>query len=171
MIKKFAIFLVIVLVIAFSKSAIAGDVSGIRFWQDPEKTRLVFDLSEAVDYKLFTLENPHRLVIDIEKSQLKTDIGQVEIPKPLVQSIRSSRSNDTLRIVMDLQNGVTAKDFTLKPYQRYGHRLVVDLADAEADAKKTVVISAEAALKNKNRDIIIAIDPGHGGEDPGALGG
>ncbi|TQV87225.1 AMIN domain-containing protein [Aliikangiella coralliicola] len=148
--------------------AFAGDVSGIRFWQDPEKTRLVFDVDEEVDYKLFTLDDPYRLVVDIQKAKLKTDLSRIEIPKQLVSKIRSSQKADKLRIVIDLKNGVTTKHFALKPFQSYGHRLVVDLRDK--NGKKQVVKTASSVLKNKNRDIVIAIDAGHGGDDPGALG-
>jgi N-acetylmuramoyl-L-alanine amidase len=152
-----------------TKSAFASDVSGMRFWQDPEKTRLVFDVSEAVQYKLFTLEKPYRLVVDIQKANLLADVSKIELPKQLVNKIRASQQKDKLRIVIDLKNGVTTKHFALKPFQSFGHRLVVDLRDK--DAKKEVLKTASSAMQEKNRDIIIAIDAGHGGEDPGAPGG
>lgn len=151
-----------------SPSVFAGDVNGIRFWQDPEKTRLVFDLGASVKYQVDTLANPYRLSIDINKGSLKTDIGKITLPNKLVKKIRHSQTKDNLRVVLDLKNDVVAKDFTLKPFQNYGHRLVIDLR--EKGAKKQVVKTAESAIKNKDRDIIIAIDAGHGGEDPGAIG-
>ncbi len=147
---------------------LASQIKGVRFWQDPEKTRLVFDVNQKINYKLFALESPHRLVIDFKDTQLKVNLNNVDIPKALVKGIRSSKNKQKLRIVIDLANGVTAKDFTLKPYQNYGHRLVVDLKDK--NAKKTVIKTAESAIREKNRDIVIAIDAGHGGEDPGAIG-
>ena len=146
----------------------ANEVKGIRFWQDPEKTRLVFDVSESIDYKLFALENPHRLVVDFKDTDLKVDIDAIQIPQELVTGLRASDSDGKLRVVLDLKSGVTTKDFTLKPYQNYGHRLVVDFRDK--GAKKQVVKTASDAIKDKQRDIIIAIDAGHGGEDPGAIG-
>ncbi|WP_444997332.1 N-acetylmuramoyl-L-alanine amidase [Aliikangiella sp. IMCC44359] len=162
------ITITILLITLTLPNVFAGDVKGIRFWQDPEKTRLVFDVSESVKYKLFTLDEPYRLVVDIEDAQLKMNIAKVEIPNQLVKEIRSSQQEQTLRIVIDLKKGVSTKDFTLKPFQDYGHRLVVDLRDK--NAKKQIVKTAASAIKEKNRDIIIAIDAGHGGEDPGAIG-
>jgi len=150
------------------QQSLAGEVKGIRFWQDPEKTRLVFDVSESIKYKIFSLPEPHRLVVDFSDTSLKVDLENIEIPEALVTGIRSSKANGKLRVVIDLKKGVTTKDFTLKPYQNYGHRLVVDLRGK--DAKKKVVKTASDAIKTKNRDIIVAIDAGHGGEDPGAIG-
>jgi N-acetylmuramoyl-L-alanine amidase len=147
----------------------ASDINGIRFWQDPEKTRVVFDLSENIDYKLFTLANPSRLVVDIKQSSLRTDVTKIDLPESLVGGIRSSVKNGDMRVVIDLKKSVTTKDFTLKPFQEYGHRLVIDLVPK--DSRKKVVKTAEQHNANQNRDIIIAIDAGHGGEDPGAPGG
>ncbi len=146
----------------------ASDINGIRFWQDPEKTRVVFDLSEKIDYKLFTLSNPSRLVVDISQSTLKTDVSKIDLPQALVGGIRSSSKDGDMRVVIDLKKSVTTKDFTLKPYQKYGHRLVIDLVPK--DSRKKVVKTAQDH-NSKQRDIVIAIDAGHGGEDPGAPGG
>ncbi len=153
----------------FTNNVFASDVNGIRFWQDPEKTRIVFDLSDDVKYKIFTLPNPSRLVIDIKQSVLKADLSKIDLPKSLVSRIRNSNKSGTLRVVLDLKKSVTTKDFTLKPFQKYGHRLVVDLKPK--GSKKKVVKTVENTVKNRNRDIVVVIDAGHGGEDPGAPGG
>ncbi len=153
-----------------SFSAVAGtaNVNGIRFWQDPEKTRLVFDVSKSVKYNLFTLNNPYRLVIDITDAALKTKLDKIDIPPRLIKKIRSSRQKNKLRLVIELKNKITTKDFTLKPFQNYGHRLVVDLQDSVG--RKQAIKTVSSRTLSKNRDIIIAIDAGHGGEDPGASG-
>lgn len=153
----------------FANGTFASNVNGVRFWQDPEKTRLVFDLSDDVKYKIFTLPNPSRLVIDIKQSVLKTDLSKIELPISLVSQIRNSDKSGNLRIVLDLKKSVTTKDFTLKPFQKYGHRLVVDLKPK--GSKKKVVKTVENTVKNRNREIVVVIDAGHGGEDPGAPGG
>lgn len=147
----------------------ASDVNGIRFWQDPEKTRIVFDLSDDVNYKIFTLASPFRLVVDIKQSSLKADITNIELPPSLVSRIRASAREKNLRVVIDLKKSVTTKDFTLKPYQKFGHRLVVDLKPK--GSKKKITKTVDERSKNGKRDIVIAIDAGHGGEDPGAPGG
>jgi len=153
----------------FIPEILASDINGVRFWQDPEKTRVVFDLSDDVKYKVFTLSDPSRLVVDIDGSALKTDLSNVELPKSLVSQIRSSVKSKNLRVVIDLKKSVTTNDFTLKPFQKYGHRLVVDLKPE--DSKKKIVKTVKSAVKNSNRDIVVVIDAGHGGEDPGAPGG
>lgn len=155
--------------LALIPELLASDINGIRFWQDPEKTRVVFDLSDDVKYKVFTLSKPSRLVVDIEKSSLKTDLSSVELPKSLVSDIRSSNKSKNLRVVIDLKKSVTTKDFTLKPFQKFGHRLVVDLRPK--DSKKKVIKTVKNTVKDNNRDLVVVIDAGHGGEDPGAPGG
>ncbi|MET1256632.1 N-acetylmuramoyl-L-alanine amidase [Aliikangiella maris] len=162
------IYICLAIILSGHLKLLAGEVKGIRFWQDPEKTRLVFDVSESVNYQVFTLDNPYRLVVDIDNGELKTEVSDIDVPKKRVKNIRSSQQENKLRIVLDLEKGVTSQDFTLKPFQDYGHRLVIDLKDKSA--KKAVVKTAESAIKERNRDIIIAIDAGHGGEDPGAIG-
>ena len=153
----------------FINNIIAAEINGVRFWQDPEKTRVVFDLSDDVEYKLFTLANPNRLVIDIQKSSLNIDLSKVQLPKAFVSNIRSSSQPSKTRIVVDLKQKVSPKHFKLQPYQKYSHRLVVDLKPK--NGKKKVTKTAESAIKAKNRNVVITIDAGHGGEDPGAPGG
>ena len=159
----------LLLIIIGSPVALAGDVKGIRFWQDPEKTRMVLDLSESMTYKIKPLQNPYRLAIDINKAQLKVDTNKLTLPGKLVKGVRSGQQKgNILRLVLDLKSDVTWTHFPLDPHQNYGHRLVVDLRDK--NAKKEVVKTAASEIKNTNRDIVIAIDAGHGGEDPGASG-
>jgi N-acetylmuramoyl-L-alanine amidase len=161
-----------VLVFFISGTVSSAEINGIRFWQDPEKTRVVFDLSDNVSYKIFTLSNPARLVIDLKQSKINTPVSKIELPDKLVNKIRTSDKSGNIRVVVDLTESVTTQDFTLKPYQKFGHRLVVDLKTKQrSNDKKRVVKTAERSSKNEKRDIIIAIDAGHGGEDPGAPGG
>jgi len=146
----------------------SAEINGIRFWQDPEKTRVVLDLSDKVTYKVFTLSNPSRLVVDIENGDLKIDLKKLVKPEKLVKGVRHSFKKKNLRVVFDLDQNVSRKDFFLKPFQKYGHRLVVDLRTRKS-AKK-IAKTIEQYVTGNNRDIVIAIDAGHGGEDPGASG-
>ncbi|MDQ7048991.1 MAG: N-acetylmuramoyl-L-alanine amidase [Enterobacterales bacterium] len=167
---KITILILLMFLFASSfQSLLAAEIKGIRLWQDPEKTRVVLDLTGKVEYKVFTLSNPSRLVIDLKAFELKVLLEKVELPPKLVKDIRSSRHSKFLRIVMDLSNSVSSKSFTLKPYQKFGHRLVVDLRPK--GSKKKVVKRAASQMMNKNRDVVVVIDAGHGGEDPGAPGG
>ncbi len=146
----------------------AEEIRNVRAWLAPDNTRLVFDLSGPVEHKLFTLSNPGRVVIDIEQASLKTSLDKLGLEKSPVESIRYSQRGEGLRIVLDLKDRVRPKSFDLKPNEQYGHRLVVDLEMREqAVVTKTVVpVPGEGG----KRDIVVMIDAGHGGEDPGAIG-
>ncbi|AIS18449.1 N-acetylmuramoyl-L-alanine amidase [Pseudomonas rhizosphaerae] len=165
----------------------ATQVKSVRLWRAPDNTRLVFDLTGPVQHSVFTLSSPDRLVIDINGATAAGPLSVAPGDSP-VTSVRSAQRTPTdLRVVVDLKKAITPKSFTLAPNQQYGNRLVVDLFDSAADAEPTpsqpVVATTPAvpvtptrpAIKltpvpNGKRDIVIAIDAGHGGEDPGASG-
>jgi N-acetylmuramoyl-L-alanine amidase len=165
----------------------ATQVKSVRLWRAPDNTRLVFDLSGPVQHSVFTLQAPDRLVIDINGATLGAPLNLPTANTPIT-SVRSAQRTPTdLRVVIDLKKAVTPKSFTLAPNQQYGNRLVVDLFDSPADAEPappqpTVattpavpVTPTQPSIKlspvpNGKRDIVIAIDAGHGGEDPGASG-
>src|SRR5699024_9682932 len=142
--------------------------------------RLVFDLSGPVQHKFFTLSAPDRIVIDIEKTKLSTQLdGLTGNKSPITQVRTGKREADELRIVLDLSEQVSPKSFTLTPNQKYGHRLVVDLFDKaqsnssppQTAATHSIATPKLTSLPNSAKnDIVIAIDAGHGGEDPGAIG-
>ncbi|WP_330926752.1 N-acetylmuramoyl-L-alanine amidase [Candidatus Sororendozoicomonas aggregata] len=144
--------------------AVSAIIKGVRLWRSPDKTRLVFDISTAVTHSEFALEKPERLVIDIKDSQLKTSLSQVSLKNTPIKKIRSGiRNKDDLRVVLDLNQKVTVDSFVLKPNETYGHRLVVDIFDTNKPPPKPV------PEQKGFRDIVVAIDAGHGGEDPGAI--
>jgi len=169
-------------------------VKSVRLWRAPDNTRLVFDLSGPVQHSVFTLSAPDRLVIDINGATLAAPLN-VSTSNTPISSVRSAQRTPTdLRVVVDLKKSVTPKSFTLAPNAQYGNRLVVDLYDQEADAIAATaptppptpvqtpattpavpVSPAQPAIKlppvpSGKRDIVVAIDAGHGGEDPGASG-
>ena len=160
----------------------AASIENIRIWPAPDNTRLVFDTSAAVTFEEITLDNPDRLVIDIDRSTLATSLV-LDFTNSPIRSIRSSqRSDNKLRLVLDLAYKTNHKIFTLVPNSSYGHRLVVDLSNykkppvklatgavVQPSQPKTTALSS-LDLLDSQRDILIAIDAGHGGEDPGALG-
>lgn len=150
-----------------SSSASAADIESVRVWRAPDKTTLVFDLSGAADHKLFALPNPNRLVIDLSDSRVKTQFDKLDLTNTPIAKIRAAVRNKTdVRVVLDLKNTVSPKSFSLKPNEQYSDRLVIDLFDK----KRVVSRSVEQVVKKRNPKIVIAIDAGHGGEDPGALG-
>lgn len=154
-----------VMLISFSTALFASrEVKGLRIWSGPDDTKAVLDLSDQVDYKLFQLDNPPRVVVDIEQTSLKNSLSVTS--NPVIKNIRNGKKGkNTLRLVFDLNEKQKAKSFLLKPAQQYGHRLVIKLENEQVQ-KKTV----QQVLNKKDRDIIVAIDAGHGGEDPGATG-
>ncbi|MDG9925581.1 MULTISPECIES: N-acetylmuramoyl-L-alanine amidase [unclassified Pseudomonas] len=173
----------------------ATEIRSVRLWRAPDNTRLVFDMSGPVQHSVFTLAAPNRIVIDVNGALLSTKLEQLSLSNTPITGIRSAQRSPTdLRLVLDLSAAVTPKSFSLAPNQQYGHRLVVDLFDQEAGAAPSVpqapqvnapnvasnpppVVAAPGVAPAKlppvpggKRDIVIAIDAGHGGEDPGALG-
>ena len=156
-------------IVFFHGQAAAVGVDGIRIWAAPDSTRLVFDTSRPVRHRLGFLSDPFRVVVDIDDVAAAPRLVQPQPQDRFVQRLRSARHGDTLRVVLDLKKHAHAKSFQLKPYKRYGHRLVIDLYDEdEAEQESLPPLDEEATAPL--RDIVIAIDAGHGGEDPGARG-
>lgn len=150
--------------------AIAAEISGFRVWTDPEKTRAVLDLSERAEYRLFTLENPDRVVIDLDQTAVKNALAFERDHAGIITNVRHGEPEEkTLRVVFDLNANSKVKSFMLDPTGEYGHRLVIDLYP-EGGAVTSTPIKQADSLTNNERKVIVAIDAGHGGEDPGALG-
>ena len=170
-------FILLNCLIFFSTSVFAKTVTvdGVRVWAAPDSTRVVFDVSGPVKHKLFSLNRPHRAVIDLKNATLKKNTTQPKALDKYLKGIRSgARNKNDLRIVLDLKKQIKYKIFQLQPNKHYGHRLVIDLFDVEIkQAKKEETrkeIKKETQQPAKLRDVIIAIDAGHGGDDPGAKG-
>ena len=148
-------------------SVVAAEINSVRLWRAPDNTRLVFDVGGAIEYKVFSLDNPHRLVIDIANITNQPSVANLDFKNSPITKIRTAqRSAKELRIVLDLKSAVTPKHFTLKANEQYSNRLVIDLYDKKRNVSRTV----DELVKQSDRKIVIAIDAGHGGEDPGALG-
>ena len=147
---------------ALAASQVAVD--NVRTSAGSDRTRVVFDLSGPVDHKLFTLKNPDRVVIDLSGARL-AETPQVG-GKGLLKGLRSApRGEHDLRLVIDLERTARTQSFLVKPNDKYGHRLVVDLR--EADERNQPV---RTARESEAETFVVAIDPGHGGRDPGAIG-
>ena len=142
-------------------------VEGVRMHEAPNYTRVVFDTSAPVRFELFSLSDPERVVIDIAGAKPGAGFSgrSAAVGRKRVKSLRTAAHGDDLRIVLDVNGALAPKGFALKPVDPYGDRLVVDLFVVGAQRS-----SAPPPRKPKGqRDVVIALDAGHGGEDPGAL--
>lgn len=161
----------ITLILVFTTCTVsASELGGLRVWTDPEKTRAVLDLDGRIAHKVFTLENPNRVVIDLQNTELRNSLDFNQEHAGIIKNVRQGNPDkNTLRIVLDLSEQVRLKSFLLNPVDPYGHRLVIDLFPKD-DKKPGQAVKRVADIQQQNRNVVIAIDAGHGGEDPGALG-
>ena len=225
----------IILSLCTNAFAESFDIKNVRVAKNGQVTRVVFDTSATPSYKIFTLNNPRRLVIDLTNAKLSTSVNQSVFESSFVQKLRhANRANNKLRIVLDLNQSIVPKSFVLPPNGDSLHRLVIDLKNAQTTntqlaktnvakpkkvnkkisagkviskpaAKPTVVKVAKKPAPSKiaskpapekdiiatvtapkkaqqprkvtstkkharSRELVVAIDPGHGGKDPGATG-
>jgi len=176
----------------------ASRIASARLWPAQEYTRVIFESSSPIEHQLVVLRDPDRVVLDLARIVPSRELDElpshVQRSDPYIAAIRIGQPSDGfLRVVVDLKTEVRAQVFALKPVAEYGHRLVVDLyplapvdplmallqsegydlhsrtpskmAQAPAEPAKRA-----APAKTSSRRITIALDPGHGGEDPGAVG-
>ena len=144
----------------------ATTVENIRIWSESGKTRVVLDLSRPANHSIFTLRGPDRLVVDLQGGQLGAALKSLPEGAGSVRRIRTGASDGQLRVVLDLNENVRSRSFAAGPNSQYGDRLVIDLQ--RTGNLQTVKRASESY--RPGRDIVVAIDPGHGGHDPGAIG-
>ena len=164
-----------VLVLLLGSSGIglqAAEVVDLRMWRAPDHTRLVLDLSDAVEYGSFLLEDPHRFVVDIKSSFTDLSFNGLDFSDSPISGIRSGvRNGDSLRIVLDLTSAVEPETFSLAPNSEFGERLVLDLYDKTGSQQsQSANLPENRTGSEARRDIVVAISAGHGGEDPGSIG-
>jgi N-acetylmuramoyl-L-alanine amidase len=147
-----------------------NNVEGVRVWPSPSSTRVVLDLAEPPDYSYFFLKSPDRLVIDLKRTEQHPDYSTFKYSSKLIKTIRSSRPKHkgSARVVIELNQSAKANIFALKPTPPYSNRLVIDFDQGEKKPINQVYINSEQ--NDTDRDIVVVIDAGHGGEDPGSIG-
>ena len=168
-------YLLMVCLVAGSGSVFAADIRDIRIATTDTGTRVVLDLSGPVRHNAFLLDDPERVVLDVSKSTLRSELPAAE---GSITAVRSGKLPDHgVRLVFEIRGNAAIQTSTLAPSADAGHRLVLDIA-APGSAKVAappapvvpVAIRPAHAPSETGRDIIIAVDAGHGGVDPGASG-
>jgi N-acetylmuramoyl-L-alanine amidase len=148
------------------------DVRAVRLWAGPDNTRVVLDLSGSAQHSLSILHNPERVVLDVSGAHVTGGAAALPAAAGVVKQVRmAGTSGAGLRFVLDLTHPIRAKSFLASPNDHYGYRLVIDLGGGAAAG--TVLADTPVKVEHARpeaRDLIIAIDAGHGGEDPGAIG-
>lgn len=174
--------IVLPLCLLFPAVTLANALEGIRVWPSPDETRVVIDLKSEADYSYFSLSGPSRIVVDLKNTALNTKLPVGVSDSPVLSKIRKSSppSKGTFRLVFELKKSATPQIFKLNPTPggQYGHRLVIDLphgktvsqAAPTSTPKSKTEVSRDASQLRGNADIVVAIDAGHGGEDPGSIG-
>ncbi|NKB77640.1 MAG: AMIN domain-containing protein [Gammaproteobacteria bacterium] len=167
--------LLCILLLSFFSGVNAAEVKDVRMWHAPDRSRIVFDMDNKVDFKVFTLTNPDRVVIDLPDTKLS---GEVPKPGTTGQFIRQIRTgyprSKVMRLVFDMAKPVRYFIQLFKPVDNYQYRLVVDYYHRDSEDQPKVknhpVVAGESSKKQEKRDILVLVDPGHGGEDSGAIG-
>jgi N-acetylmuramoyl-L-alanine amidase len=144
-------------------------VKAVRIWGGPDSTRVIFELSGPVEYRLFQLGNPDRVVLDLDNGVFGTGVG-AKPGKGAVKDMRIGRFQGKARVVLDLDKAAHPKSFLLNPTAQYGYRLVVELGTPDNKPSKIVKTIDSDIAEGKPRPVVIAVDAGHGGDDPGARG-
>lgn len=173
--RLLALLATVCLVGAAEAQVLAG-----RIWPSRDYTRITLESKGEIKHSVFSLKNPERLVLDLELGELSTALAElpakVTAEDPYIQGLRVAHNRPrVIRLVMDLKTEVVPQVFTLKPIGEYGHRLVLDIYPALA-ADPLMALIEESQKKARSdqgtvaRLATIVIDPGHGGEDPGAIG-
>ena len=183
---------------ALAKAAPPAQFVAARIWPSHAYTRITIESSRALQYQHFALENPGRLVIDIQNANINSVLqgisGKVLPDDPYIRSIRAGQNTPTtVRVVIDLKQNAYPQVFSLAPVGGFKNRLVIDLYPHGVDANDPMMallngnppkrmqtqrptdrtnIAQDAPPRSNRggRRPVVMIDPGHGGEDPGAIG-
>ncbi|ART79951.1 N-acetylmuramoyl-L-alanine amidase [Oceanisphaera avium] len=164
--------ILILLCFCCSVSAWANQIESIRVWPSPDNTRIVLDMSAGPNYQYFMLQDPHRLVVDLQQTQNQVQFSAINNKSELITKIRDSKPTapSNYRLVFELKSASQPVVFPLTPAGDYGHRLVIDLPYQDATRAPAQQQVLHKVAPQGQKEVVIAIDAGHGGEDPGAIG-
>jgi N-acetylmuramoyl-L-alanine amidase len=145
-------------------------VTDVRFWSAPDHSRVVIDLTESIQYESSSQENPPQFRLELKGVFLYTPKRELEVKDPFLAKISLiGLEKGRVKLVLHQKKPLNVNVFTLKPYEEKTYRLVIDLVDIVQEKKEIEARQKQKEIKPKGTKIIV-IDPGHGGEDPGAVG-
>ena len=155
-------------------AVLAAEIAGVRLWAGPDRTTVVFDLDATPKYRLLQFKNPDRVVIDFFGAVAPRDLHLPEAENSPITGLRHARrGGGDLRVVLDLEQTLAVDASLLPPRKQYGHRLVLNLTGGKPAMRRAATPAAKTpmpAATGGARDIVVAVDAGHGGEDVGAIG-
>jgi len=148
----------------------AAVITDVRFWSAPDHTRIVLDLTEAIQYQSSSSESPPEFHLELRGAFRQTLKKEMEVKDPFLTKLSLIElEKDRVRIVLHQKKPLTANVFSLKPYQDKRYRLVIDLVDVVQEKKERQERQKQKETRSQGIKVVV-IDPGHGGEDPGAVG-
>jgi len=151
-------------------TVLGARVTDVRIWTAPDHTRIVLDLSEPIQYESSSQESPPQFHLELKGASLHTPQREMEVKDPFLTKMSLFEvDKDKVKLVLHQKKALNVHVFALKPYQDKPHRLVVDLIDVVQEKKELEERQKQKEFKIKGTKIVM-IDPGHGGEDPGAIG-
>ena len=163
-------FFSVSILLLYPCSALAALITDVRSWSAPDHTRVVIDLTESVQYETSSQESPPQFQLELKGVSFYTPKRELQVRDPFLSKISlTDLGNERVRMVLHQKKPLQANVFILKPYQEKTYRLVVDLVDVVQEKKEIEERQKQKEVKSKGTKIIV-VDPGHGGEDPGAVG-
>lgn len=164
--KRLLSFCLLILTIQLAQAA--NKIEQLRFSDTRDTSKIVLEFKEAPTYSYFSLKTPERLVIDIQGAPRQFDFSTVDLKGDKVTKIRHSRpksKNDT-RIVIETSKTLKSRVFALEPGDGYSHRMVIELVDPNPPPVSPINNTGP----DRDRNILVVVDAGHGGADPGSIG-
>jgi len=150
--------------------ALTGAITDIRFWSASDHTRIVLDLTEPIQYESSSQGSPPQFHLELKEVSLQTPKREMKVKGPFLTKISlNDAGKDKVKLILFQRKPLSTNVFTLKPYQDKPHRLVIDLVDIVQEKKEQEERQKQKEIMPKGTKIVV-IDPGHGGEDPGAMG-
>jgi len=175
MFKKVIFTFFLILVAVLSGRLVANDsvvINDLRVWQSPQNIMFIFDTSAKPRYSIEELQDPNRIVLRFKSKQFNGTIDTDNLNNSNVVDVRYGKHKNHLHFVIELTQKTNYRYYELPPFNIYGNRFVLELTNGEVEEQPQVTKPIKQltyqSLAQKQRDIVVVIDPGHGGEDPGA---